>query len=332
LKPPDDYIDLHYDTLQDIIPNFYKSRLLNKLLQRGILERITIDQIKMETIDGGKYYLEAERGLERRRAYGYRLANPDYRNSKWTLRDLTKSSLLSKIKKHINCKYPVQRWLIANNSRLQVKETAPDDKALQLIRDKRWNNKFDCFGGRYYNNVTNLKKELRKFLLVDGESLCEIDIACSQLLFLSIEARKAGIEGAENFIKDCEKDLYQRIAIEAGLSREEVKRDLTQRALFSSNHSIYQRSKTKKTFDRLYPQISQWLKVKKYGRKKSKDDKPHAKLARLAQKTEARFVIHTVCERLRKENMGMFSLTIHDSILCKIADKEYVVTILLSPR
>ncbi len=171
----DDYIDLHYDTLQDIIPNFYKSQLLNKLLNKGILERTTIDQIKMQTIDGGEYYLEAERGLERHRAYGYRLANPDYRNSKWTLRDLTKSSLLSKIKKHINCKYPVQRWLMSNNSRLQVRETAPDDKALQLIRNRRWNNTFDCFGGRYYNNITNLKKELRKFLMVDGESLCEID-------------------------------------------------------------------------------------------------------------------------------------------------------------
>jgi hypothetical protein len=56
--------------------------------------------------------------------------------------------------------------------------------------------------------------------------------------------------------------------------------------------------------------------------------KDYKKLARLLQRTEAQFVIYTVCERIRREAPDMFVATIHDSLLHLPKDSDYIRAVL----
>ncbi len=55
--------------------------------------------------------------------------------------------------------------------------------AVEMLRDKDYNLKSDV-NGRFYSGITNLPKELRKFLLYDGEELAGVDVSNTQPLLL----------------------------------------------------------------------------------------------------------------------------------------------------
>ena len=76
----------------------------------------------------------------------------------------------------------------------------------------------------------------------------------------------------------------------------------------------------KTLFKREFPEVWQFIEgVKK---------KDYKKLARLLQRTEAQFMIYTVCERIRRESPDTFVATIHDSILHLPRDSEYIRAVL----
>jgi len=345
----DDWVDMAYEQSNRLIPNYTK--LLRLLLDRNILERTAMLEHPLG--------FEIPRGIEGitmyglHRAYGYRLMNPAYRHGTWTKRPITKQSILVKLDDYENARYPVQRWLKDNNTRLEV--AAPPEKflyevaeanfqienrgsveqrakayekMLMLIRDKVWLCTFDPFARRYHNNATTLKRELRRFLRVDGEPLVEIDIKAAQPLFLGLVARQRGIPEADRFLRVCEGDLYKHLADKGGWSREQVKEHLMKRAMFSPNNSRWQKTAVKKFFDREFPEMARFFRQAKYGRKTKENPKPHNKLARMAQKAEVNFVIFTVCERIRRERPGCWLTTIHDSILCLPDDGEYVRSVM----
>ena len=57
--------------------------------------------------------------------------------------------------------------------------------ALIHLRDRDWRFTTDSYG-RVHHNISSLKRELRQFLTVDGETLAEVDISNSQPLFLEL--------------------------------------------------------------------------------------------------------------------------------------------------
>jgi len=344
----DDWVDMASEQCSRLIPNY--SKLLKLLLQQGLVERTTVLEHPLG--------FEIPRGIEgialygTHRAYGYRLLDQAHRRGRWTKRPITKKSILRRLDGYENVKYPVQRWLRDNNTCLEVVDppdtyleqlarAGVEDKGsgedrrrsyegtLRLIRDGTWLCTFDPFSRRFHNNATALKRELRQFLRVDDEPLVEIDIKAAQPLFLGLVARQKGILGADQFLKVCEADLYQYLANKGGWSREHVKEQLMQRALFSSNKSPSQKTAVKRRFDQEFPDMARFFREAKYGRPTKKNPKPHNKLARMAQKAEVNFVIFTVCERIRRERPECWLTTIHDSVLCRPGDGEYVRNVML---
>jgi hypothetical protein len=81
-------------------------------------------------------------------------------------------------------------------------------------------------------------------------------------------------------------------------------------------------------FDRLFPEMAEFIWQEKKGERTKDNERPHGKFAIKAQYEESRFVIYTVCERIRKERPDCWVATIHDSILALPDDVEYVVSVM----
>ncbi len=159
---------------------------------------------------------------------------------------------------------------------------------IDLIRDRSWIFVADRFSRRIHTNLTQLKRELRAGLRVAGQPLVQIDIKNSQPLFIGLAARKDGFED-RRYLELCQADLYQHLADRGGWTRKEVKEQLTQAALFAANTSRHQGLPVKQLFDAEFPTMATFIREMKMGKKTRENPKPHNKLARLAQKTEANF-------------------------------------------
>lgn len=68
---------------------------------------------------------------------------------------------------------------------LSAEAEAHCQNALVHIQDQDWRFTTDSYG-RVHHNISSLKRELRRFLTVDGEQLSEVDISNSQPLFLGL--------------------------------------------------------------------------------------------------------------------------------------------------
>lgn len=55
---------------------------------------------------------------------------------------------------------------------------------VQLIKEKKYYYKFSGVGNRFYNNISNLKTELRQFLSYDSQPLVDLDLTNSQPFFM----------------------------------------------------------------------------------------------------------------------------------------------------
>jgi len=176
--------------------------------------------------------------------------------------------------------------------------------------------------GRRYNLITNLKRELRSLLRVDGQRLQQIDISNSQLTFLALEMKQHGVE-CPGYFDLCEKgELYEVVASHSETTRSDVKKAITQRALFSTNEAACQKSKIKRTFDRLFPDVAEYL------RKVKEMYDGHSQLAKSLQSAEADLIINSVCGRLRREGRVNFVSPIHDCLMFLPEDAEYVKSVM----
>jgi hypothetical protein len=212
---------------------------------------------------------------------------------------------------------PVHTWLKKQAQRIEVADDETSDQ-LKIIKDGLWKfNSKDAFGWRFHSNLTRLKTEGRKTLRINGKPLVEIDIKNSQPLFLAKLLKERGVEGCDKFIDICQQDLYAYLAVIAGVTRSEAKTAVIETVFFAR---IGAKHRIKTLFKAEFPKVWQFIE----GIKK----KDHKKLARLLQRTEAQFIIYTVCERIRNEAPETFIATIHDSILHLPKDSEYVRAVL----
>ena len=317
----DDFIVINSAYAREVDPNFRHT--IRLLVNLGVVERDFYQpQIK---------------------SYGYRFAAPMVRNATRRRIPLGDSTLAKRIRQHRkkNATTRTDRWLQSQLLKIGLSDINKDMLAIVAAASMSENggqidDKLDAYNfvlerisfgehlwsqdqqGRRYSFITNLKRELRTLLRVDGKPLKQIDIANSQLLFLALEMRRSGF-ACEEFEAVCTNGLlYETIAKRAGTTRSAVKKTITQRALFSGSSAPCQRRKTKRVFDRMYPSAAKFL-----FDAKAIADGP-SKLARTLQFAEADLIINRVCGRLRRSKAIEFVTPVHDSLLFLEHDAETV--------
>ena len=344
-QPKDAWIDLSYDYCNERILHW--SKTIKGLLDTGILERTKT------LTDPYGFGIEVPRGEKGGRAYGYRFRDQKYREATFRKVQITNPKILDRLQKAVNIKYPVQRWLIRNLEQVEI-DDVPDNvlqtaarrsfaedgrrgtingriaayrEQVRWIQDKSWWYEFDGKNRRFYSNVANLTRELRAYLRVRGSPLVEVDIKNSQPLFVGMVAKAAGVP-CDEYLRLCEADLYQHLADKGGYTRPQVKEQLMKRALFAANFAAAQKLPVKRLFDKLFPEMAEFIREQKKGQKTKHDQKPHGRFAVAAQYEESKFIIYSVCNRIRKERPDCWLATVHDSILTLPDNVEYVISVM----
>ena len=189
---------------------------------------------------------------------------------------------------------------------------------LQTILDGELRLTADDFSGRFHSNVSNMYKPLRALLRVDGDSdtLGETDIKNSQPLFLGLAAKEKGIED-NKYMRLCEEgQIYDHMANRLGVLRESAKHEIVM--FFFAKNGF--RSTAKSVFELEFPKMAAFI-------RKAKDN-DYKRLARQMQTAERKFVIDTVCERLKRLRPEMFMATIHDSVVAQKSDCDLIVSVM----
>ena len=183
--------------------------------------------------------------------------------------------------------------------------------------------------GRYFNHLTNLKKELRQAILCrDGSRLVEVDIVNSQPFFLTffLECIKRNVVEVSKIAEDWKVDtqslsqvssdkefhrfkeltasgrLYDYVCKKTGLKRGVVKEEMF-KTLFKP---MYYTTEFEGTFQRLFPKVFEVVKT-------LKPKGAHNTLAILLQRMESMVVIDTLCDLMVVE--GLPFIPIHDGVL-----------------
>ena len=317
----DEHVPLNYDVAYALDRRFPAT--IKELLKEKVIER--------------DYYRKGEK------SYGYRLVSEELRHATRRLCPLGDPGFVKRLRKQQEKHYSTRtdRWLRQQLLKIGLGEI--DEKFLRTVgagaveenggtleakleayefvlsriarRDHHYSKDAQ---GRRYTLVTNLKRELRRCLQVDGQPLCEIDIKNSQLLFLALEMKRDGVYDNDFFDACVHGALYESIGDHATTTRDAVKKALTQRALFSPNSARCQRSTIMKMFRKLYPVVWKYM----FDVKNCKNG--GSKLAKILQNSEADLVIQKVCGRLRRENQIAFVTPVHDCLLFLPGDSDYV--------
>lgn len=200
----DDYVHLKSVILDKVIPNY--KRYLDYLEENLILSISNSYTV-------GK------------QSKGYRLNERYLTNPSWGR--ITDFTLVKKLNIHADKQKPkdkynyITKWFNNNlhidtkNAKLKVEELYEKDKAIKKdnpeikgtpenkrmcrlcsimkIEKKIFEFKFDNTSGRFHSNLTNMKKELRKFITYNGERLCSSDIKNCQPVLTTIM-----LNGAKN--------------------------------------------------------------------------------------------------------------------------------------
>jgi len=213
----------------------------------------------------------------------------------------------------------------------------------EFIRQGDWRLSVDPFG-RVHTNVSNLKRELRQHLSVDGRRLVNLDIANSQPLFLALhtlrgERRRGGGERRRKepyvlqipsaklctandgpaelreFLSACERgEFYGSVAacLDCGFDYDTLKRRVLAALFDRPSH----RNRVQEAIGRAFPGVLEALARLKQG--------DYRRAAHLAQRLESRLVIEQCVGRLARERPELLVSTIHDSILTAAGDEEVI--------
>lgn len=219
------------------------------------------------------------------------------------------------------------KWVVASFRASSISEDADEKLAslnlggdslrvatatLEAVKERQ--NSFTlCDAGRLHYPVSNLKRELRKLLLLNGEQVCEIDASASQP---TLHASLYGGECAERqryFAFVTSPRFYETVAGWGGFvgPREECK-GLVFNELFYG--SIFPDTKPAMwhRFCEEFPILASLMaEVKRGG---------NSALPHRMQKLEADIVIDSACRELRKARIPV--LTVHDSLIVPVSKKQ----------
>lgn len=192
------------------------------------------------------------------------------------------------------------------------------------ISEARWNTKADKYR-RFHSCFTSLRKELRGYVSLNGESLVGIDIRNSQPLILAMLLKKnypTPNSDVKMYINQCEMgNLYEYIAKQyieltgdkrsVDVLRAEIKEGLFKYVVFCSLPT-QETSELGKVFRTVFPSVFDFLIRKKTSHSGNKNK--YKEVSRELQRIEGGVIIDTVVRRLRDEVRDIKLYTIHDSI------------------
>lgn len=164
---------------------------------------------------------------------------------------------------------------------------------------------------RAFHNLSNLPKDLRRFLSVHGYPLRQADIGCSQPLFLHLMLKPAGVipiaEEADLAQLLVTNKFYEAIMPD-GTVRDRVKQRFYKEVLFGKGSRM---TKVIKLFNARFPtyarEIARLHEEEQAGKSLS--------LAALLQSTEAAVVFNAVHRFSTQTNDQVPIMTIHDSLV-----------------
>lgn len=182
-----------------------------------------------------------------------------------------------------------------------------------------------CKNGRFHTNVTNLKRELRAYLTINGQPLRFYDVSCSQPLFLGLHIKNSlsiinpfnhpptplptHYDGhlddheIEKYIGQCtDGTFYSNIAQKLHITRDQAKH----RVMLYLFDDPWKPMSVNRYMAKHFPTIdafARWMK---------RDNR--ADLANCLQSAESDLIIHRVCVRLKREHPELPLVTVHDSI------------------
>jgi hypothetical protein len=196
----------------------------------------------------------------------------------------------------------------------------------------------DNTSNRFHSNVTNMKKELRPYLRINGERLVNIDIKNSQpylsTIILTNPGKASILTNNHSFamllqsLKVSQKEdvkkyinlvingqLYEFLMQKFDLTRSETKIQVL-KVLFARNRTPKDETdkRCRAIFRQHFPTVHQiFSKVR--GRERGDKFKNFKRFAILLQRIEAYLMLEIILKRIDKELPGTIAITIHDSIL-----------------
>jgi hypothetical protein len=170
-----------------------------------------------------------------------------------------------------------------------------------------------CKAGRLHYPISNLKRELRSLLRLNGEEVCEIDATASQP---TLHASMYGSDCEERrnyFAFVTSKRFYETVAEWGGFigSRDECKDLVFNKLYFGSIHAKPLPAMWLR-FCKDYPILASLMEMEKR--------KGNGALPYKMQKLESEIVIDTACQALKEAKIPV--LTVHDSIIVPVSRKE----------
>ncbi|MEC5167233.1 hypothetical protein RCH18_002985 [Flavobacterium sp. PL11] len=183
--------------------------------------------------------------------------------------------------------------------------------SIENIRCENFYASRNSTNNRLDHNLTGLKRELFKYILLDGKKTTEIDIKNAQFAILSnISTFKLD----DNFIENAQNGtLYEYIQIEMKMSRDEAKQYMMI-ALFGEVRSHPKKLKT--LFPKTMKSISDY-----------KNENGYKSFSILLQKAESKLMIDGVYNLLYKNKIP--TLPIHDSMRVKACDYDTAKQIMI---
>jgi hypothetical protein len=241
---------------------------------------------------------------------------------------------------------------------------------IEAIRDKAPVRYCQDLYGRVHTNLTNLPKRLRQFLVVDGASLCEIDVPNSQPLFFGVSLHASDYKSSSlseefshspeiaklldqlipnpppptttplrsrfingKYVDDVSQArFYERVAETARMTRDEVKSHVLR--FFYCDDVLW--GKKGKVLRVQYPETArvfdavEGLYPEIIPYLKAGKEGDYRRLAHNMQRAESYYMFQMVCRRIQNERPETFLATIHDSLLVKPDDVDYAYGVMMN--
>jgi hypothetical protein len=252
-----------------------------------------------------------------------RLLNHRQKQIEYAIRHLSCGNFLHKSQKSIHFKPEVQDFLkqVENDPTLSKKQKNCRKYTYEAFRGDFRRELFTLGrkGGRLFTNVTQLPKDLRGYLLINGESVVEIDIANSQPFLLACEFSPG----------DPSTDYFRELASE-GIWYEALNdlletpyQDRGDLKIATYQHGFFKNYPDPDSKEPIFNAIKkQWPQVASHIEELRR--LPNRTLASKLQRIESNLVFNQCVTRIEKE-VGCPIATIHDSwvVPCSKCDVIY---------
>ena len=173
---------------------------------------------------------------------------------------------------------------------------------------------------RLDTNLTNLPGALLDKICVDNK-LCQLDVSNSQFAILGhILLKEYGLcdDDVMVFFNEAKAGtLYEYMVKELNLTKKSEAKQMMFELFFSKNKDFsYSKERIRKLFPNVYDFVYRF-----------KEENNYKQFAILLQKFESKLMIDDIYYKVINENF--WCLSVHDSLICKIEDKDIIENIIL---